>query len=94
MARPKKSNRESVQEEYPEFANEVDALSVDQLNNRLATLAKYLEESETAKENDEALEEAKTASSELAAPYRDAKKAIRAKTKYVIATLKEKGADA
>lgn len=92
MARTKKSNKESVQEEFPEFANEVNGLSTDQLNNKLATLAKHLEESETAKENDEALEQAKGDAAELSAPYRDAKKAIRAKSKYVIALLKEKGA--
>jgi hypothetical protein len=94
MARSKKTIQELVQGEYPEFANEVAGLSADQLNNRLATLAKNLEESETAKEDDEALEQAKAEASELAAPYRDAKKALRAKSKYVISLLKEKGADA
>jgi len=38
------------------------------------------------------LEEAKTLASELAAPYRDTKKAIRAKSKYIIALLKDRGA--
>jgi len=93
MARSKKSNREQVQENYPEFATEVEGLSADQLNNKLATLAKYAEETETAKEDDEALEQAKAEAAELAAPYRDAKKAIRAKSKYVIALLKEKGGE-
>lgn len=94
MARQKKTVQELVQTEYPEFAGEVNGLSADQLNNRLATLAKNLEESETAKEEDEALEEAKSTASELAAPYRDAKKALRAKSRYIIGLLKEKGADA
>jgi hypothetical protein len=94
MARTKKSLQEVVQTDYPEFASEVAGLSIDQLNNRLATLAKNLEESETAKEDDPALEDAKNLASELAAPYRDAKKALRAKSKYVIGLLKDKGADA
>lgn len=94
MARTKKSVQTVVQEEFPEFASEVASLGEDLLNNRLATLAKALEESETAKENDEALEDAKELASELSAPYKDAKKAIRMKSKYVIALLKEKGADA
>jgi hypothetical protein len=90
MARKKKG----IEEEYPEFVSEVAALTTDQLNNRLATLAKNLEESETAKEDDEELEEAKATASELGAPYRDMKKAVRAKSKYIIKTLKERGADA
>lgn len=94
MARQKKTVQEVVQAEFPEFVNEVSVLTPDQLNNRLATLAKNLEESETAKEQDEELEDAKATASELAAPYRDAKKALRAKSKYVISLLKEKGADA
>lgn len=94
MARQKKTVQEVVQTEFPEFFNEVAGLSTDQLNNRLATLAKNLEESETAKEEDEELEEAKATATELAAPYRDAKKALRVKSKYVISLLKEKGADA
>jgi hypothetical protein len=92
MARQKKTIQETVQAEFPEFVGEVSGLSADQLNNRLATLAKNLEESETAKEDDEELEEAKAHASELGAPYRDAKKALRLKSKYVISILKEKGA--
>ena len=92
MARQKKTNNEVVQGEYPEFATEVAGLSPDQLNNRLASLAKALEESETAKEGDEELENAKALASELSGPYRDVKKAIRQKTKYVIGLLTDKGA--
>lgn len=92
MARAKKSVQEKVQTEFPEFATEVAVLSVDQLNNRLATLAKNLEESETAKENDSDLESAQATAAELSAPYKDAKKAIRLKTKYVISLLTDKGA--
>lgn len=94
MARQKKTVQEVAQAEFPEFVGEVSGLTADQLNNRLATLAKNLEESETAKEEDEELEEAKLTASELAAPYRDAKKALRVKSKYIIGLLKEKGADA
>lgn len=94
MPKQKKTIQEVIQAEFPEFAQEVVGLGSDELNRRLATLAKNLEESETAKEEDRELEEAKTTASELAAPYRDAKKAIRAKSKYIISLLKEKGADA
>ncbi|CAM6004874.1 unnamed protein product [Sphagnum balticum] len=87
----KKTADEKFQEEYPEFVGEVVGLSVDQLNSRLAEQAKAAEWNETTKEEDEELEEAQKAASELAAPYRDAKKAIRAKSKYLIKLIKEKG---
>ena len=45
-----------------------------------------------AKEGDEELENAKALASELSGPYRDVKKAIRQKTKYVIGLLTDKGA--
>jgi hypothetical protein len=92
MARTKKSVQEKVQQEYPEFVTEVVGLSEDQLNGRLATLAKNLEESENAKEADEELADAQILASELSGPYKDAKKALRLKSKYVISLLRDKGA--
>lgn len=92
MARTKKSVQEKVQAEFPEFANELGGASVDQLNTRLANLAKALEESESAKEADEELERAQALVGELGAPYKDVKKAVRLKTKYVISLLRDKGA--
>lgn len=91
MARAKKSLQEKVQEDMPEFAAEVASLSVQDLNNRLATLAKGSEENEQAQEDDEDLEKARAEASELAAPYRDAKKAIRLRSRYVISLIREKG---
>ena len=91
MARAKKSLQEKVQEDMPEFAAEVAGLSVQDLNNRLATLAKGAEENEQAQEDDEDLEKARAEASELAAPYRDAKKALRLRSRYVISLIREKG---
>jgi hypothetical protein len=91
MAKAKKSLQEKIQEEQPEFAGEVAGLSVDQLNARLAEQAKAAEWNEQAKEDDEELEEAQAHASELGAPYRDAKKAIRLRSRYLIALIKEKG---
>lgn len=92
MARSKKTVASQVQENYPEFETEVIGLSIDQLNNKLASLTKGLEESEAAKEEDEDLNNAHALASELGAPYKDVKKAIRLKTKYVIGLLRDKGA--
>jgi len=91
MARKKKTLQEKIQEEMPEFAGEVSGLSVDQLNARLANLAKDGEKNEEAKEDDEDLENAQAEAKELGAPYRDAKKAIRLRSRYIIFLIKEKG---
>jgi hypothetical protein len=89
----KKSVRSQVEKNYPEFATEVASDSVEQLNNRLASLAKELEKSERFKEEeDRELIKAKALKAELEGPYRDVKKAIQLKSKYVIALLRDKGA--
>ncbi|CAK0759971.1 conserved hypothetical protein [Azospirillaceae bacterium] len=92
MARQKKSNREKVEAEFPTFATEVAGLTTDQLNGRIAGLAKELEESETDKEDNEDLENARALAAELTAPYNDVKKAVRAKTRYIVGLLKDRGA--
>jgi len=91
MAKQKKNIQEVVQKEYPEFTASVDGLSVDDLNQRLATYAKEDEAVDDAKEADEGLEEAKSRVTELSGPYRDAKKAIKLKMKYLVNLVKEKG---
>lgn len=93
MSKPKKSVETQVQESMPEFAGEVAGLSLEQLNSRLSDLAKGREENQQAKEEDEQLESAKRLSSELGAPYRDAEKALKLKSKYIISLLSEKGSE-
>jgi len=94
MGRKKKNIVETVQNEFPEFASEVLGLSADQLNNRLAQLAKAAEENEDAKERDQELSDAQALASELSLTYKDVKKAVRMKSKFIIQLLKDKGADA
>jgi hypothetical protein len=94
MPKPKKSIQERVQKELPEFVEVVAGLSVAELEQRLATEAKNAERIEEQKENDEGLEEAKAQVAELSAPYRDAKKVVRLKSRYLISLIKEKGGDA
>lgn len=86
-------NKAKVEKELPEFVNEVAGLSVDDLNGRLSQLAKDFEAVEEAKEADEALQEARNTAKELGAPYRDGKKAIRLKSGYIVALIKEKGGE-
>ena len=94
MGRPKqekKSPQQKFEEENAEFVGEVVGLTVGELNSRLAELAKATEWNQQSKEDDEDLEEKKKAASEAAAPYRDAAKALRLKSKYLIKLIKEKG---
>lgn len=91
MARSKKSLDEKMREEQPEFVGEVIGLSVDQLNGRLAEFAKAAEWNEQAKEDDEDLAEKQAAAAEAGAKYRDEKKAIRLKSRFLIKLIQDKG---
>lgn len=91
MNKPKPSIQQKVQKDFPEFADEVAGLSVEQLDARISETAKAAEEIQTSKESDEGLEEAKASVSELNAPYKEALKVTRLKIKYLIALIKEKG---
>ena len=94
MARPKKNIKEVVQGKYPEFTDVVDGMGLIELEAMLSKYAKEAEKVSDAMEADEALESAKEEASRLAGPYRDAKKAIRLKSRYLIASIKDKGGDA
>lgn len=86
----KKDVQSQVREELPEFAEALANLTASELNERLATLAKNAEELQEAKEADDELASARERSTELGAPYRDGKKMIRLKSRYVISLLKER----
>lgn len=92
MSKPKMNIEMKVQKEFPEFVDEVAKLSDEEVVARLVQLTKDGDALEQAKEADEGLEEAQNKASELAAPYRDGRKVIRLKSRYLIAILKEKGA--
>lgn len=87
----KKDVRAQVEENYKEFAEEVAAATSDELNARLARLAKDVEIVNDEQENDDGLREARETASALGAPYRDSKKAVRLKSRYIIALLKDRG---
>ncbi len=85
----KKSAKEVCEKELPEFVAEVASLDVEALKARLATLAQGRADNSRAKEGDEELEQAKATASELAAPYRDAEKVLKLKSRYIADLLKE-----
>lgn len=88
----KKDIREIAKVEFPEFVEEVNGANVQGLNDRLAGLAKSREGVQDAKDDDEELEDAKEVVKNLAAPYKDAQKVIKLKSRFIIATLKDRGA--
>ena len=91
MAKGKKSLRDLMNEEHEAFAHEVERLSVADLDRRLNGLAKAGEEIDEAKETNEGLKDAREELNKVAGPFRDAKKANKLKTKYVIQLIKERG---
>ncbi len=84
------SIKEKVQKEYPDFAKELEGKQIADLEDRIVGMQKALEESEEHKENNEALKAARAEVSELSGPYRDVKKAVRLKTKYILELLNER----
>ena len=71
----KKTDKQVVETEMPEFVAEVSVLSEQELNMRLAQLSKDIEAVNEAKQADEELESTKITVRELNAPYQEAKKA-------------------
>ena len=82
---------QKIQKELPDFCSEVASLSVEQLDARLASLAKDRESNKDAKDADEGLAQAKAEARELGQPYRDASKVISQKSTYIVSLIQEKG---
>lgn len=85
----KKSNKQKVEKEFPEFVSEVSGLDSDALKLRLARLSLDLNEVEKSQEADEDYANSKALVKELSAPYRDAKKALKLKNKYIAELIGE-----
>ena len=82
-----------VEKKYPDFVEEVERLSVAELEHRLIGYAKNNAETEKARENDEELQKAKDTVKYLNEPYKDAIAAIKDKTKYILTLIEEKGGE-
>lgn len=91
MARQKKSFKEVVEKEYPEFVNDVVGLNLSDLESRISTYAKESEKVSEEKANNPTILDAKAELSLLLGPYKDTQKALRLKMKYLISLVKEKG---
>jgi uncharacterized coiled-coil DUF342 family protein len=82
-----------VQEEFPEFSDVVQGLSINELEQKVAVYAKEFEKTCESLDSNEKIAQAREGLAEMVAPYRDTKRAIRMKIKYLIAMIKEKGGD-
>lgn len=89
--KPSKTISQIVEAEYKEFSQEVYNLPPSDLKNRIAALQQSLSESEEHKASNEALNEARDQVSLLSGTYRDVKKAVKLKTKYILELLKSRG---
>lgn len=78
---------EKMKKNNPEFCDEVLGLDSAALDSRLAQLAKDSEAVEVSKESDTQLTDAREQAKEFAAPYREAKAAIRDKIRYIVSML-------
>lgn len=76
-----------------EFKEEVDSLSVDDLEIRISNMQKGLDESREHKKENVALQKVSAEKAELEGPYKDVEKAVKVKTKYIIELIKEKGGE-
>jgi hypothetical protein len=78
---------EKIEKEYPDFCKEVQNLPEEALKARIVQLQSELAQSEEHMENNEDLQHARQTVTGLAGPYRDVKKAVKAKTKYLLNLL-------
>ena len=90
----KKSLVEKCQKEFPDFTQTADSMNLEQLDQRMLTYAKELQNTveAEAKDNEEGdLGKAKEVVKELGAPYKETKKALHMKMGYLASLIKEKG---
>jgi len=88
-----KSLQEKVDDKYPQYSAEVMGLNVPQLDQRIASLQKELEDATQFQEekNGEALKSLAAQLKDLKADLGDVRKAVALKTKYLVSLVREKG---
>lgn len=82
-----------AQKKFKEFTENADALSVDQLKQKITAYRFHQAETERSLEENESVRELKDTLKTLTGPYSDTLKAIKIKTDYMIALIDEKGGD-
>lgn len=84
---------EKVDTKYPGYADEVQGLSVQQLDQRIADMQKSLEDAAKFKEdkNGDAIKTLKAQLKDLNADYSEVASAVKLKTKLLVSLVREKG---
>jgi len=85
----KEALKTKVEKEYPEFVDSLQGSGKESLDQNLLIYAKYREEAELGKKEDEGLQEAQERARELAKPYNDAIKALKEKLAYINIRIEE-----
>jgi hypothetical protein len=80
-----------IQKEYPDFYDSLQSLTVDELQEKLASHAKHREETLKAKEDCVPLNEAKELVAEISGPFNDTLKMLSLRSKYIYLLMQEKG---
>ena len=80
-----------MRKEHGEFVDVVQGMSVEDLDSRLLGLAKHQEEVDEAISSNEQILLMKERLKELVGPFKDTKKALKMKMKYLHLLIKEKG---
>lgn len=88
MAKRGRKSKDLLSEE---FRNVVASANDEELQTKVITLSKSEEEVFKARAEDNPLNEAKMLSKELGAPYADALKEVRARRRYVLTVMQERG---
>lgn len=88
-----KNKRSKWDDLSPEFKSSIDGASKEDLQGKLAEVAKALELNSAAQKADQDLNEKKQAVKDANAGYAEAKKAQRLKAEYLIVALSDKGDD-
>jgi molecular chaperone GrpE (heat shock protein) len=83
--------KQKVAKEFPEFVSVVDGMSLEELDQRLLSLAKHQEEVAEALAQHEEINRLKEQLKELKADFTDTQKALKMKMKYIHQLMKEKG---
>lgn len=88
MPRPKKDPFEDLD---PDFKESIEAMTREEIRNKIASIAIAQTELMKAKDSDQALQEAKETAKEAGAVYRDGTKMNKLRIAYASQVLDDKG---
>lgn len=82
---------DNMMKKNPEFADEADRMSTDQMEDRIVRLSADINEAEVALEENQAYQMLLEQVKQFKQPFTDAKKELSNKIKYLMIKIQEKG---